>query len=368
MELKGKTTLEARRLDSLARLFEANMTCAAVCIIDRTVYITTNDIYAVSTKTSRQMDNIGLRYLEKTTKHFLSKAFRNHEGFTSEDIDIITTNYKGKLATLYKGQQGSPKLSDEEIKRVVEHLLNQNSTTKFMDDTTSLSFFTQFQDLATQSSKQSDIFRKNIDVQKTFSGIWRDVRDYKKFKKKVINQELEIDKYCILAIGQKDEHAEMRLLGFLLNQDKMLSPSENSSKLILENQIYLGISKLCCPYCNTTLNLFNKILVSANETEVTASLNVSVIVPEIGDDDEDDEVISSEHLSEKAINVLIQMGHDNLLEEASLEVRGAHDLRFKWAFPAFARYVDNKNNWKCEKVAKVKDVAPDEKNVGKNII
>lgn len=368
MEIKGKATAESRRLDSLARLFEASMTCAAVCIIDKTVYITTNDIYAVSTKTKRQMDNKGLRYLEKTTKHLLSKAFRNDEAYTDQDIDILLTNYKGKLATQYKGQPGSPKLSDGEIKRVITHLLNQKSSAEFMNEPTPLSFFTQFHDQSSQFIKQSDTFRKNIDVQKTFSGLWRDVRDYKKFKKMVISGEFDIEKYCILAIGQQDEHAEMRMLGFLLNQEKILLPSETQSKLIMKDPIYFGISKLCCPYCNITLNVFNKLLLSTNETETTESQNVNAIVPQVGDEDQnDDEVISSEHLSERAVSALIQMGRENS-QGTTLEVRGGHELKFKWMFPAFARHIDTTHDWICKKVEKVKDLTPNKKNVKKNLV
>ena len=116
--------VEARRLDSLARLFEANMTCAVVCLIGKTLYIITNDIYAYPTKATQKLDSQKIKYLKKATRHFLSKTFREDKAFHDVDIDILYANCKGKIATHYKGQGGAPELEEEDIKSSTSELYN----------------------------------------------------------------------------------------------------------------------------------------------------------------------------------------------------------------------------------------------------
>jgi len=48
----GRPELEAvsehhRRLDSMARLLESDGTCAAVCLVDNTIIVTSNNIHAL---------------------------------------------------------------------------------------------------------------------------------------------------------------------------------------------------------------------------------------------------------------------------------------------------------------------------------
>lgn len=164
---------ETRRFDSLARLLEANMTCAAVSLIGNTMYITTNDIYSYSTKTTREIDSQGINHLRDAAKHFLSKDFREDKNFSDADFNILLTNYKGKLTTYYQGQKGAPELEDQEVIDIIKYLFNAEHIQDFMKSAeTKSSFFDGFLNdefLKTESkskSGQRKIFAKNIQIKK----------------------------------------------------------------------------------------------------------------------------------------------------------------------------------------------------------
>jgi hypothetical protein len=297
-----------RRLDTLARLLESTMTCASVCLIDSRLYITTNTLSSnfngQRDPDLTEPDTQGYRFLKNAVSHFVSPSFKENNKFSQIDCDIIRENYTGKLNTLYKGHLSTPSLENAQIDRIIEYLLNAKSTHEFMSNK-SLEFFEKFLFTPEDYAKLPDNFNKNctdfynkvLDVQRTFSSIYRDVRDYRKFKLAVMNGTLSINEYHILCVGQKDEHAEMRLLGFLLNHHEVFEARE---KLILISRIYLGISKLCCPYCVKTLDILNKFV--DIDTEAYIGQQPQPIILQVADEvkPDEDELLSSSHHSEVA--------------------------------------------------------------------
>ncbi len=340
-----------RRLDTLARMFEYNMTCAAVCLLGKRLYITTNTISSCFSGQNNpelnEPETQGYRFLKKMVSHLVSPSFRQEKGFSQIDRDIIRENYLGKLNTLYKGHLSTPSLVDIQINRIIDYLLNAKSTHDFMSNK-SLSFFEEFlftpEEYAIRQKNSernhTDFFNKVLDVQRTFAGICRDVRDYRKFKQAVLSGTLAIEEYHILCVGQKDEHAEIRQLGFLLNHEEIFDAQE---KLILKESVYLGISKLCCPYCVKTLDVLNKV-VDIN-TEAYIGLQPQPMILQVADEAnaDEDELLSSSHHSEVSERELKRAA---LFDRDFLQTRGSHTLRFNWVFPAFVRAPIVHENWK----------------------
>ena len=86
--------------------------------------------------------------------------------------------------------------------------------------------------------------KKNIDA--AYHILWKPVRDFKKCK--AFFREQGINTCKILAIGEDGEHAEIRMLGYLIETGKL---QRGKSK-------YIGLSKLCCARCIGSVGVINK--------------------------------------------------------------------------------------------------------------
>ena len=105
-------TSTQRKLDSLARLIEGSHMCAAICVVDNNLYISTNKLTAGSKK--RTTDRINTLYSELSKTEFDDESIML---FQLATLEAVKASARGKLT-----------LTDLEIKSLAKDVvLNQGS-------------------------------------------------------------------------------------------------------------------------------------------------------------------------------------------------------------------------------------------------
>ncbi len=333
-----------RRLDSLARLLESDMVCAAVCQLDDTIYITTNDLFARATQypSGKKID-----FLMAWMSHLFSKDFLSGEDnvkIPADSIDLILQNYNGKLSGLVKtALKMKPSITEDCVRKIIAELLSVNETHEWMDKS-DLAYFEQFLlDTHEMDIQEEDLVQKKQiaqkarqremlnDIQKVFELIWRDVRDYRKYRQWAIEHVEDIRNYSILSIGKEGEHAEIRMIGFLLNQANLFIVEDENLKL--SSPLYVGISKLCCPFCIRFIEEFSRLTKGKKDNELQTLHRHS---SEAGEE-EAAPLSQNPHAMQEAEAMM-----DEWLANvgATLKVRGKHSIApNQWIIPAYAHYV-----------------------------
>lgn len=330
--------------DSLARLLESDMVCAAVCQLGDTIYITTNELFARSTQypAGKKID-----FLKAWMSHLFSKDFLSGENnikIPADCIELILQNYNGKLSGLVKtALKMKPSISDDSVRKIIAELLSVSETHEWMDKN-DLYYFEQFiTDAHEMEIQDEDLLQKKQltkkarhremvnDIQKVFELIWRDVRDYRKYRQWAIEHAEDIRNYSILAIGKEGEHAEIKMIGFLLNQENLFAVEDETLKL--SSPLYVGISKLCCPFCIRFIDEFSRLTKGKKDNELKTLYRHS---SEAGEDE-------AAPLSQ---NPNAMQEAEAMMDEwlanvgATLKVRGKHSIApSQWTIPAYAHYV-----------------------------
>lgn len=339
------TSKLTRRLDSLARLLEGSMICAAVYLDpNSTLYVTTNGIHL----TQRNFpDNLKTRYLKDIFIHFMSNEFINSQlnHITPKDVEILIKIYNSKLSADFRGDiKTMPSVSDEVLRKILIffstnidnslRILSDEILSRFLDQSELIIFNT----LDSASIKLLTHLQKRLsDLRQAYIRLWGHFKDYLKFKNIIISREIVIKDYSIVAIGIDNEHAELRMLSFILTKYHLFSDSRPFA-----DKQYIGIAKLCYPNCICVVRSINACLnVNTNEskgvnTEISTvfdSDNANPSIGEIGSFCEDD-------VLNQSINIEAQeVVQSELLvdaDESNINVRGSHDLVVsKWVKPTF---------------------------------
>lgn len=275
-----------RRLDSIARLLEYDMTCSAVCLTeDGTLLVTSNDLYA---RSINGPNTVGTKHIIDFAKHLqdlindnkMGKLDENKQKNFDKAVQLLFNNFNAKWNGLIKKSRVIAKIDEKIVKSMIEHLL-KNSTQDWANQK-DFSFFDQFFEGIRFKSPTEKMTRIG-EVIVIFSYLWRDVRAYKKIKESLLSQDekkLVINQIKILAVGAEKEHAEPRLLGYLLNQPGLFEieagfalshfERENFKELITlieedkteffkdKNELLDKIQRLKKPEHDYKLALFNK--------------------------------------------------------------------------------------------------------------
>ena len=316
---KGK-----RRLDSMARFLESGAECAAVALINNVLYVTSNSAHS-TTQGPREAPRKELIFLKKFMIHLMAiKEALNKisavdkEELKKEAIELLLENYAGKLHAKYKTiYSWEHAVSNDEIKIIIEDLLDNKCEYKqmnndyFYDKFPNIGNTEDFKNLTNKEKWKKE--EKITAIRCTYSSIRRDVKDYLKVCLSLEKGNLKnVENFNILIIGQEKDHAEMRLLAYLLSTDDFFEVSTDKNNLVLKNSIYLGISKLCCKKCMETLSDFNEFCDSSIQVEI---------------------------------------GKDSFNTNLSIQVRGDHGLSFSWRAPEF---LINKDYFNSEQIRKKK--------------
>ena len=216
-----------KRLDALALLLERTFMCSAVSIIDEKIYIGLNSIHAGSTDG-----------MKKKAEEFIDTVF----GYFSDIAkNKKLPDDKKRLETfsyIFSNRSG------------VEKSLGLRLAEAIFEDKriSNIKLLKEFKDVPVETIGKAHI--------------WGDIvcRDFKKLEKFFLKDEnqktsffqlMKKGSYELLKEGKENVHAEMRILGHLL---KKIINRDKSNKTQSDNEIYIGISKLCCLKCECMLN------------------------------------------------------------------------------------------------------------------
>lgn len=328
---------EQRRWDSLARLLAPGSMCVCVTEIDnraavdsedveekslakrekeekeerkegekRELFITTNELRTLSQSNKSPFETEHAKYMRYVLHYFLklpekSKSGKNTDkdnprlnclreiiyqvfvshnnaikqaGSAANDPIVLDDNpvtaadcFDAIVETLLNDPEGH--LTKENIG--VEHFTEEEQT--FWNNTNNQSF-------GNLSSKdKNERFRlkgKKNHIEKGYDIAWRFARDFKKVEE--VFKKNTFDECTILAVGENGEHAEIRKIGFLLETGRLKLSKEGGAT---QSPIYMGLSKLCCPKCDTAVE-------TVNQVALNNDINLSSITT-TGDTDEDEE-------------------------------------------------------------------------------
>lgn len=330
--LKAEFLLPAkyRRLDSLARLLEHGMTCTAVCLTDDgTLLVTSNDLHARKlgkNEQSKGPEIEGVKYIIDFAKHLKDLADDKNEKLSKESeqerletaIDLLYRNFVAKLPGLYKGSQKAPKIDESLIKTIIKYLLESESTRDWSKEDKYHGLIKNWLEDYTFSSEIEKI-EKTKDALSFLLDLWRDVRAYRKVKDALQtseeNKTLDIKNIRILAVGSENEHAEIRLLGYVLFALEGVFEVKDD-KLYVKKPLYFGISKPCCPDCHGSIWAFNELV-----------QNQGCAIQENIEDD-----------SENADEPVLYLNNKALYQYTrAMQTRGEHELYAKnWALPRYS--------------------------------
>lgn len=217
-----------RRLDSLARLLERNLTCAAVKYDSENsqILIACNKIFNNSRDRNKSIESI------KQVMNFLADHDATTEQVIVQLADIICDSFSQEERYSINSSGISKKELKTSIIKFLKNLYYSGKTTK---------------DWRESIKNNPDMSALDL---KLINKISRLARDFIKLRHDLIEEfgcnqgitnnsfgAINEKKYDIVRRGKKDEHAEMRLA------DK--------------RKEYIGISKLCCAHCGLAVKIMD---------------------------------------------------------------------------------------------------------------
>jgi len=214
-------------------------------------------------------------------------------------------------------------------------LMSDDTLSKFLDDSERVIFNSRH---SASIKNITSLQNKLADLRKVYMIMWGHFRDFMKFKNTILSKELVIKDYRILALGNKDEHAELRMISFILSQCHLLSKRGD-----LHDTYYMGVSKLCCPNCIFVVKAVNKCVhlhrsnINDSKAEICAvfdSDNADLSRGEIASDCNEEVLIESVAIEAHEM-VQLELSNDNN-DEGVFSVRDSHDVsQSRWIKPAF---------------------------------
>lgn len=312
-----------RRLDSFATLCEGGMTCAAVTILNGELLVTTNTIHSNCQRDHRKQ--IGLVFLQSLLNYF--KQVRISQK-SDKAIELKLLNYiycAAWQSENKKNVQSNPKINEAILSKIINYLLENNVSSWLREDIT---FFTQFLHEDDRNIFFADPDKRNKKRIESISNTLTDIRlvfsfisSYVRHLKKVVHMLIHsnhINNFKILAIGKPDEHAEIRLLGYLLDEGVL----QRITQTKIDEKYYIGVSKLCCCHCAKVFEMINSVIrFYAPKNELNLALPNS-------------KSISSENISDEIQQLVDDLDQDDI---EVIRTAGTHGLIVKnWKSPSYA--------------------------------
>lgn len=252
-----------RRHDSIARLLEGNSICVAVYITDDNELLVTSNLLQEDSSLEKVED----KYMADILTYFLG-----YSSGANPKSDNLVFNICQKQINRFNGairRGGGDAVSaiihlDDEIIRQIAmdlyhsrhskpHIINHNIVVQKYFSRTEQVLWDKYngsKDIYPANSEERKqleaLYNKKKNIDAAYHVLWRPVRDFKKCK--VFFREQKINTCKILAVGGKGEHAEIRMLGYLIETGKL---QQNQPK-------YIGLSKLCCARCIGSVSVVNE--------------------------------------------------------------------------------------------------------------
>jgi ankyrin repeat protein len=250
---------EYRRMDALARLFEADGVCAAVYFDEDTISYSTNSPNNGTLK-QHQIIRDALNYFSKCgdsvlvdekinlirriveAKSMAGLAKQKASIYKEKVLDILIESIIKKISTIEKI------ISEKKLKLDKENVLTKQSFQQILSVCNIGQYIELNKTDVGDPIFSHESFQKRINaVIKFFVRALLDLRkieDYiRENPRSNFSQAFTNNKHKL--VGEMQEyHAEMKLLNDILNSD------------FQHHQYYIGVSKLCCAHCNLIFSYF----------------------------------------------------------------------------------------------------------------
>lgn len=222
------TPQQNRRLDALSRLLEGSHICVAVYRQkDNTLLITANDINERTRKTTISEGTL----IADVMRYFTDKEKRDNP---DKEIEIFN---RICLASVKSSDTSGIKISDATIKRISDYILNKDRNWKTLS-------VLELLEIATGNPALTAPFESG-DIMRAFFIISDLARDFRKVKSFFSKEDFT---FKVLNIGKQNVHAELRMIDYLLKNDRIN---------FINDTHYIGISKLCCAKCELLIKTMN---------------------------------------------------------------------------------------------------------------
>ncbi|MCE3238613.1 MAG: hypothetical protein K0R24_1594, partial [Gammaproteobacteria bacterium] len=315
-----------RRIDSLARLLEGDSMCVAVALVNNEILVTTNELKEYKKIEEAFVDNARAMFMEDILSHFLKIAGLG----TIDEVDHINLLAKICSKKIKSTQRDSApenqiKLDKDLLRIIIDDLYKSPDIEAkhwAMLEATANDFFER--GLLSEAERDLWLLRDNSEtryrsgkeltaigqkiyqIKAAYRFLWHTIRDFKKCTEFFTKEWSTVRACKILAVGEDDEHAEARMIGFLLETGKLI-PTDSST--------YIGISKLCCACCASIVYVVNEAL--------HTSVGLQHSTPPTGDET----LVSQADLKKSAEDKAREEGD----EYVAVNVRGQHGIfRSNW--------------------------------------
>lgn len=241
-ETKYELSIDQKRLDTLAKILECSSMCVAVTQLDGKFLIAANEF----NKNTKEPD--GNQQLNLITE--IMNFFKNIADKPTTSSDEITRNRdllmqkicSARLSVLGQGKLNVP---PEAIQKFIT---TQRLETESHPSTTEC---TEFQKQTKKSNIHAAffdmliIYRKFLKIEHSIKHASDD--DSKVMSLKHLKAFQTFSQDCVLREGTAKAHAEMQILGKLIDKE-------------IKGRVHIGISKLCCIQCRCVLDVAKEAL------------------------------------------------------------------------------------------------------------
>lgn len=245
--------VEFRRLDSLAKLIEGESSCAAVCLVNNQILATTNKIHAPAKKDSLPHSQ-HVVLIQDTLSYFLKRDYLQNDD-SQFAITLLVKLCSAKIKGLTREKINlNPEANH--LEEVITYLYETDATGSEWMSQKDLNFFAKFIDgLAEKSFWNLNERQEILTIETAFHYCWDMVVAFRK-NQTYFAEHPEISDCKILAVGEKNEHAELRMMGYLL---------ESNENIVFSNvnpTLYIGLAKLCCAECALSIDIVDQALLA----------------------------------------------------------------------------------------------------------
>jgi len=226
-------TEEQRRLDTLCDLIGTASQCVSISIFQKKLKISSNDFHS---GTLEPEANQQLNSIKRITEYFL-KISKDKKTDEKENRDIFLEICSVKRFSIRFKMSFSKKLATEIANKVFDKEVSDMAPAEIVrcygkDAVVAAMMFAEFEHLHNDFSKLRDFLSSQEGSQY--------------FK----------DGYEILKSDVKEAHAEIQQLALVV---KMVEENIEGIKERAPQEIYFGLSKLCCLHCHSMLKAANEI-------------------------------------------------------------------------------------------------------------
>ena len=236
-EIKDELSIDQKRLDTLAKILECSSMCVAVTQVDGKFLIAANE-FNKNTKEpdSNQQLNLIIEIMN-FFKNIANKLTTSSDKITQNRDLLMQKICSARLSVLGQGKLNVPPEAIQKFittKRLeTESYPSTKECTGFQKQTKKSNIHAAFFDMLI-------IYRKILKMEHSIKHASDD--DFKVISLKHLKAFQTFSQDCVLREGTAKAHAEMQILGKLIEKG-------------IKNRVHIGISKLCCVQCKCVLDV-----------------------------------------------------------------------------------------------------------------